>query len=191
MIPPGLAFITMSERAWAANEVSNMPKFYFDLRQYREYAKKGQPPWTPAVALYYGLDKALDMIVDEGFEQVGARHHAIAEYTRNKVKALGLELLAVGDEASDTVTSVRVPEGVSAAELLAMLNSDYDTVLAAGQGKLAGKIVRIGHMGVVHESDIDAAVDALDAALGRLGLQKARGRSIARPVWPASSSPNR
>jgi aspartate aminotransferase-like enzyme len=172
MIPPGLAFIALSPRAWEAYEKAKMPRFYFDVGSYREYSKKGQPPFTPSVALYYGLDKALDMIVAEGFEQVNARHHAVAEYTRRKVVGLGLELLAIGDQASDTVTSVRVPEGVSAAELLAMLNSDYDTVLAAGQGKLAGKIVRIGHMGVVHESDIDAAVDALESALGRLGYKR-------------------
>jgi aspartate aminotransferase-like enzyme len=172
MIPPGLAFISLSPRAWAAYDKARMPHFYFDMGLYREYAKKGQPPFTPSVALYYGLDKALDMMWSEGLEQVNARHHAIAEYTRRKVRALGLELLAVGDQASDTVTSVRVPEGVNAAELLALLNSDYDTVLASGQGKLTGRIVRIGHMGVVHESDIDAAIDALAAALGRLGFKK-------------------
>jgi aspartate aminotransferase-like enzyme len=175
MIPPGLSFISLSPRAWEAYEKAKMPKFYFDIGLYREYAKKGQPPWTPSVALYYGLDKALDMIVAEGFEQVNARHHAIAEYTRNRVRGLGLELLAIGDQASDTVTSVRVPEGISAAELLAMLNKDYDTVLAAGQGNLAGKIVRIGHMGVVHESDIDAAINALEAALDRLGYKNPAG----------------
>jgi aspartate aminotransferase-like enzyme len=172
MIPPGLAFVSLSPRAWAAYEKAKMPHFYFDLGSYREYAKKGQPPFTPSVALYYGLDKALDMMWGEGLEQVNARHHAIAEYTRNRVKALGLELLAVREQASDTVTSVRVPDGVSAAELLTLLNSEYDTVLASGQGKLTGKIVRIGHMGVVHEADIDAAIDALAAALERLGYKK-------------------
>jgi aspartate aminotransferase-like enzyme len=172
MIPPGLAFVTMSPRAWAAYETSKMPKFYLDIGTYREYAKKGQPPWTPAVSLYYGLDTALAMMEAEGFEQVAARHHGIAEYTRRKVRELGLSLLARGDEASDTVTSVVVPEGVNAAQLLALLNSEYDTVLASGQGKLTGKIVRIGHMGIVDRKDIDAAVDALAEALERQGYKR-------------------
>jgi len=172
MIPPGLAFITLSPRAWAAYERSTMPRFYLDAGQYRDYAKKGQQPWTPAVSLYYGLDKALGMMEDEGFEQVNGRHHDIAEYTRGRVRGLGLELLAVGKEASDTVTSVVVPEGVNAAELLKVLNSEFNTVLASGQGKLTGKIVRIGHMGIVEKADIDAAIDALATALERQGYKK-------------------
>jgi aspartate aminotransferase-like enzyme len=172
MIPPGLAFVTLSPRAWAAYETAKMPRFYLDAGQYRDYAKKGQPPFTPAVSLYYGLDLALEMIESEGFEQVNARHHDIAEYTRGRVKALGLSLLAAGSEASDTVTSVVVPEGISAAELLKVLNSEFDTVLASGQGKLTGKIVRIGHMGIVDKADIDAAIDALAVALERQGFKK-------------------
>jgi aspartate aminotransferase-like enzyme len=172
MIPPGLAFLTMSPRAWKAYEIARMPKFYFDMGKYRSYAEKGQPPFTPAVSLYYGLDKALAMMADEGLEQTNLRHTAIADYTRERVKALGLKLLAEPRCASDTVTSVLVPEGVSAAQLLAVLNSDFDTVLAAGQGKLMGKIVRIGHMGLVSREDIDAAVDALEQALERQGYRK-------------------
>ena len=172
MIPPGLAFISLSPRAWAAYERSTMPKFYLDVGKYRDYAKRGQPPWTPAVSIYYGLDTALEMMTKEGLEQVNARHYAIADYTRAKVKTLGLTLLAEGPQASDTVTSVRVPEGVDAAALLGLLNKDYDTVLAAGQGKLAGKIVRIGHMGIVEREAIDAAVAALESALSRLGYKR-------------------
>lgn len=172
MVPPGLAFISLSTRAWAAYERSKMPKYYLDVGLYRDYARKGQPPFTPAVSIYYGLDVALEMLFKEGPEQVSARHHDIAEYTRAKVKALGLSLLAEGPHCSDTVTSVRVPEGVDAAALLSLLNKEYDTVLAAGQGKLAGKIIRIGHLGLVERKDIDAAVAALEAALGRLGYKK-------------------
>jgi len=178
MIPPGLAFITLSPRAWAAYETAKMPKFYLDIGQYREYAKKGQPPWTPAVSLYYGLDMALEMIESEGFEQVNARHHDIAEYTRGKVRDLGLSLLAVGKEASDTVTSVVVPNGVSASDLLKVLNSEFDTVLASGQGKLTGKIVRIGHMGIVDKADIDAAIEALAVALQRQGYKKPASSNV-------------
>ncbi len=172
MIPPGLAFISLSERAWDAYSRSKMKKYYFDIGKCKAYAEKGQTPFTPSVTLYYGLDLALEMMYNEGLEQTNARHHDVAEYTRNKVKELGLKLLAEGPQASDTVTSVRVPDGIKAAELLAMLNSDYDTVLAAGQGKLMGKIVRIGHMGIVDRKDIDAAVGAIESALDRLGYKK-------------------
>ncbi len=172
MVPPGLAFITLSQRAWTAYERAKMPRYYYDLGKYREYAKRGQPPFTPGLALYYGLDRALAMMREEGFEQVNARHAAIAGYTRARLQALGLKLVAQEKAASDTVTSVVVPEGVAAAELLSLLNSEYDTVLAAGQGKLLGKIVRIGHMGMVERSDIDGAVDALAAALARLGYKR-------------------
>ena len=172
MIPPGLAFVSLNPRAWQAYETAKMPRYYLDVGKYRDYAKRGQPPFTPALSLYYGLDLALEMMANEGLEQTNARHHAIADYTRAKVKALGLQLLAEGPQASDTVTSIVVPEGVSAADLLALLNKEFDTVLAAGQGKLAGKIVRIGHMGLVDRKDIDAAIDALATALDRLGFKK-------------------
>jgi aspartate aminotransferase-like enzyme len=172
MIPPGLAFVTLSPRAWQAYERSNMRKFYYDIGKCREYAAKGQTPFTPAVSLYYGLDLALEMMYNEGLEQTNARHHAIAEYTRGKVRSLGLTLLAEGPQASDSVTSVVVPEGVNAAELLSKLNSEHDTVLAAGQGKLAGKIVRIGHLGMVSREDIDSAIDALATVLEQLGYRK-------------------
>ena len=172
MIPPGLAFITMSPRAWAAYEHSDMRKYYMDIGKAKRYAGLGQTPFTPAVSLYYGLDLALNMLYEEGLEQTNARHHAVAEHTRNRVKALGLKLLAEGPQASDSVTSVVVPEGIDAKQLLAILNSEHDTVLAAGQGKLAGKIFRIGHMGIVDTKDIDAAIDALATVLEQLGYKK-------------------
>lgn len=172
MLPPGLAFLSMSLRAWKAYETSKMGKYYFDIAKYKSYAERGQPPFTPAVSLYYGLDVALEMMMKEGVEGINARHHATAEYTRQKLKGLGLSLLAEGPQSSNSVTSVKVPEGIAAAELLSLLNKEYDTVLAAGQGALMGKIVRIGHMGIVDNKDIDAAIEALESALGRLGYKK-------------------
>jgi aspartate aminotransferase-like enzyme len=172
MLPPGLAFVSLSPRAWQAYDRSKMTKYYFDIGKARSFAERGQTPWTPAVSLYYGLDVALDMMRAEGLEQINARHQRIGEYTRALVKRLGLSLLADGPNASDTVTSVLVPEGVAAADLLRLLNSEYGTVLAGGQGKLAGKIVRIGHLGLVDEADIEKAVEALGAALERLGYRR-------------------
>jgi aspartate aminotransferase-like enzyme len=172
MIPPGLAFISLSPRAWQAYANSKIQKYYYDIGKAKSYAERGQTPFTPAVSLYYGLDLGLDLMEKEGMEQVNARHAAIGEYTRAKARALGLKMLAEGPHASNTVTSILVPEGINAGELLSILNSDYDTVLASGQGKLAGKIVRIGHMGMTTREDIDAAIDALEKALDRLGYKK-------------------
>jgi aspartate aminotransferase-like enzyme len=172
MIPPGLAFATLSERAWKAYERSTMPKYYFDIGKAKSFAERGQTPWTPAVSLYFALDLALEMMVKESLESITSRHAEIGEFTRNEVKALGLRLLCEGPNASNTVTSVVVPDGISAAELLSMLNKEYETVLAGGQGKLAGKIVRIGHLGLVEKADIKTAVVALGDALERLGYKK-------------------
>jgi aspartate aminotransferase-like enzyme len=171
MIPPGLAFASLSPRAWDAYAKSKTAKYYFDLGKAKSFAARGQTPWTPAVSLYFGLDTALEMMVSEGMEQINARHAVIGEFTRSQVKALGLRLLADNASASNTVTSVLVPEGIDAAALLSLLNKEYATVLAGGQGKLAGKIVRIGHLGLVERQDIVAAVQALGAALERLGFK--------------------
>jgi aspartate aminotransferase-like enzyme len=172
MIPPGLAFAAMSERAWAAYGRSKMPKYYFDLGKAKSFAERGQTPWTPAVSQYFALDLALDLMVKEGIEAITSRHAAVGDYTRAEVKALGLRLLCEGPNASNTVTSVVVPEGINAGELLGMLNKEYETVLAGGQGKLAGKIVRIGHLGLVDKADIKLAVVALGDALERLGYKR-------------------
>lgn len=171
MIPPGLAFISLSPRAWDAYSRSKMVKYYFDVGKAKSFAERGQTPWTPAVSLYYGLDKALDMMEAEGLEQITSRHEAIGEYTRRRVQELGLRLLATS-HASNTVTSVLVPEGIDGGKLLSLLNSEYATVLAGGQGKLAGRIFRIGHLGLVDKADIDAAIEALDSALARLGYKR-------------------
>ncbi len=173
MVPPGLAFMSMSARAWEAYERATMPRYYFDAARARDAQAKGQTPWTPALSLFYALDVALEALEREGWEQVYARHARIGAHTRRGVKALGLELLADERVASNTVTAVKVPEGVDAAALRRLLREEYGVVLAGGQGSLSGKIVRIGHMGLVSEADIDAALAALGQALARLGFRPA------------------
>ncbi len=112
------------------------------------------------------------MMAKEGVESITSRHAVIGEFTRAEGQGSGPALLAEGPKASNTVTSVRVPEGVKAAALLAMLNNEYETVLAAGQGKLAGKIVRIGHMGLVDKSDIELPSSRSASRWSRLGYKK-------------------
>ena len=170
MLPPGLAFVSFSERAWKAHAQATMPRFYFDMAQYRKYLEIGQPPYTPAVSAMFALDRALEQIMDEGVEGLFERHARIGQFTRDGVKALGLGLFADESVASNTVTAVKMPDGVDAKDLVAMVRKEDDVVLAAGQGAIASDIIRIGHMGRTTEAEIQDAVDALAASLPRLGF---------------------
>ena len=173
MVPPGLAFISVSDDAWEASQQARMPRFYFDLAAAQRYLERGgQTPWTPAVSLFYGLDVALDMLLGEGMEKVFSRHVRTAEMTRQGVKVLGLELLARESEASNTVTAVRIPEGVDGGKLSSLMRTEHSVVLAGGQGPLQGKIFRIGHMGRVSEEDIQEVLDALEITLPKVGFKK-------------------
>ena len=173
MVPPGLAFISVSEKAWQAGETAKMPKFYFDLQAAQRYLERGQTPFTPVVPLFYGLDVAMDMLLGEGMESVFARHTRLADYTRQSMKSLGLQLLADEAHASDTVTSIKIPEGVDGGKLSELLRTEHSVVAAGGQGPLTGKIFRIGHMGKVTEADIQEVTQALEVTLPKVGFKPA------------------
>ena len=172
MCPPGIAMISLSERAWQAAEQARMPRFYFDLAQARKSAAIGQTPWTPAISLIYGMDYAVQKMLAGGDMQAVYDFHArIAQYTRDSLTGLGLKLVAKDvKHASNTVTAAWLPEGVTDEALLSMLRDDYQVVAAEGRGQLAGQVFRIGHMGYVSESDIDDVTAALREALPRLGF---------------------
>jgi aspartate aminotransferase-like enzyme len=174
MVPPGLAMISVGERGWKANSEAKMPRYYFDIGKAKKSLESGQTPWTPAVSVFFALDVALDMMLKEGLEEIFARHARIGAFTRQQVRALGLELFADERFASNTVTAVKVPEGVDGKALNKMMREDYDTVLAGGQAALTGKIFRIGHLGLVSEADIQSCVDALRQALPRVGFTPAK-----------------
>ncbi|MDA1347312.1 MAG: alanine--glyoxylate aminotransferase family protein [Chloroflexi bacterium] len=170
MLPPGLAFITFSERAWQAHAEARMPRFYFDMAQYRSYLEKGQPPYTPAISIMFAMDLALKKLLDEGMGSVFERHAGIGRMTRQGIKDLGLSLFPEESVASDTVTAVRVPDGVDGAKLNGLLREEHDVVLAGGQAELAGKIFRIGHMGYCTPEEIQDVLDALAQVLPKLGF---------------------
>ncbi len=171
MIPPGLAFISVSERAWEAQKTATMPRFYFDLAEAKRTLERGQTPFTPNVAAMYGLSLGLDKILDEGLEGVFGRHASIGQFTRDSIRELGLELL-VSDEryASNTVTAVKMPEGIDGRALMGRLRTEKNVVLAGGQGKLSSSIFRIGHLGHVSEGDIVEVIDALKELLPEVGF---------------------
>lgn len=170
MTPPGLAMVSVSPRAWEAYAQAKMPRFYLDVGKAKDYAARGQTPWTPAVSVLFSLDHALEMLARDGLEEIYARHRRWGQMVRDGVKALGLELFADERFASNTVTSVKVPEGVDGKALQKLLEDEYDLVVGGGQAKLAGKIIRFGHLGLVSDEDIEAALGALAKALPRVGF---------------------
>jgi len=170
MAPPGLAMVSVSERAWQAQAQAKMPKYYWDFAKAKSFLDKGQTPWTPAVSTVYALDAALELFQREGLKNIIARHARVAARARDGVKSLGLSLFPDDSCASNTITAVKVPDGLDSKKLLKVLREEYDTVLAGGQRHLDGKIFRIGHLGYVNEGDIDATIEALKAALPQAGF---------------------
>ena len=171
MVPPGLAMIAASERAWEATERATLPRFYWDFRMTRKSLEKGQTPYTPPVSIYYGLDVSLPMMRAEGREAIFARHAAAGALVRGRAQAMGLELFADPAFASNTVTAIRVPESVDAKALTKALREDEGVVIAGGQEHLEGKIIRIGHLGYFTEADLTACMDALERRLTALGYR--------------------
>lgn len=166
MTQPGLAFLWLSERGWAANAEAKMPRFYFDAVKTRDSIAKGENPWTPAMAVYFAMDKAFELMRAEGLEGIFTRHEAIADYTRERVANLGLKLVPVDPaRASNTVTAIWWPEGVDGSAISKRAREEFDVVLGGGQGKLRGKIFRIGHLGYVSQEDIKAAMDVVEKLL--------------------------
>ena len=129
---------------------------------------RGQTPWTPAVSVFYALEASLKKILDEGVENVYTRHKSLAEKTRAQVKQLGLALLADESVASNTVTAIKVPDGIDGRQLTKHIRENYKVVLGGGQQSLAGKIVRVAHLGYVESTEIDDALNALDRGLNDL-----------------------
>ena len=169
MLPPGLSFVAMGERAWQAYERSNLPKFYLDLGPYRKTAAKNSNPFTPAVNLYFGLEAALEMMQNEGLEAIFARHARHRSAAQAGMKAIGLPLFAAEGHGSPAITAV-APDGIDAEQLRKAVKERFDILLAGGQDHLKGKVFRIGHLGYVCDRDVLTAVSAIEATLQSLGL---------------------
>jgi aspartate aminotransferase-like enzyme len=178
MVPPGMAMVSVSPRAWAANETASIPRYYLDLRRAKDAAAKGETPWTPAVGIAFALDAALELIEAEGYEAIFARHAAVAAATRAGLSAMGFRLFADPAHASDTVTSAHLPDDVEWSALSKELRG-RGLVLAGGQGALTGKIFRVGHLGDVHLDDILRALETLEAGAVALGMQVTQGVGVA------------
>jgi aspartate aminotransferase-like enzyme len=178
MLPPGLAFVSVSDKAWQVIEQNKTPKYYFDLSKARKSLAKNNTPYTSAVSLYYGLEAALDMILEEGLENVFARHHMLAKATRAAMQGLGLELLPAPECASDTVTAVQCPMTVDVDKLRKTLLEKYKVMVAGGQGELKGKIFRVAHMGFATKADVLIAIGSLEMALNECGYKAELGAGV-------------
>ncbi len=172
MMPPGLAFVAMGERAWTAYERSDLPKFYLDLGKYRKSAAADSNPFTPAINLYFALEASLEIMQAEGLEAIFTRHDRHRRATQAAMKAIGLPLYAAEGYGSPAITAV-APEGIDAEVLRKKVKDRFDILLAGGQDHLKGKVFRIGHLGFVCDRDVITAVAAIEATLQELGLAKA------------------
>ncbi len=176
MIPPGLAYISFSPKAWNLVEKSTLPKFYFDARQYKKNLEKSTTPWTPAVSLIIQQKKALDIIKSLGLQKLFEHHRILADATRAGADALGLRLLS--KKPGNILTAIKVPPGIDGLKLVKTMQGKYKAYIAGGQDPYKGKIFRIAHLGYMGGFDIITALTALEMTLSELGYDFQRGSSI-------------
>src|SRR6266851_4228670 len=179
MAPPGLALVSVSDRAWAQQAKARSPRFYFDWKEAKTWADKGMTPFTPAVGVAFALQEGLRMLEEEGLEQVYERHARLARATQSGLRAIGFQLFAQEGCRSNTVTSAVPPPGVDVAALRKLLDEKYGVVIAGGQGKMTGKMVRVGHLGAVAEGDVIQVLWAIEQALEEVDVAPADGRGVA------------
>jgi aspartate aminotransferase-like enzyme len=177
MLPPGLALLALSARAWEATRTATCPRFYFDLAKERQGVRDRSTAWTPAISLVRGLAVALEMMLAEGLENVYARHDRLARATRAGATALGLRLVAP-DAPSPAATAVFVPDGVDGGALVKYLRDRMHVTFAGGQDQLKGKIVRLSHLGYVGAFDVVTGLAALELALAHFDAAVTLGAGV-------------
>src|SRR5215217_5158856 len=168
MCPPGLLIVAAGPRAWAAHQRSSYPRFFWDMSEANKAADEGMTPTTAPLSMIYALRAALGMIADEGIQQVWDRHCRLGSMTREGITVAGLQLFAEPGFESNSVTAFQPPADITAGELLEMLRRDYGVEAQGGQGHLADRLVRVGHMGWVHEPEMRQAINAIVDACARL-----------------------
>ena len=173
MAPPGLAMVSVSQKAWQAHSKARMPRFYWDFAKAKSYLEMAtaQTPWTPAVSTVFALSVSLEMMLKEGLPNIIARHARVGRAAREGVKSLGLSLFTKESYASNTVTAVAASNGLDTKKMLKILREEHQIVLAGGQQSLDGKIFRIGHLGWITEDDIEIVISALRVVLPQAGFK--------------------
>ena len=168
MLPPGLGFCALSDKAWAMNTTSRLPKYYFDLAAERRTVVKNEAHFTPAVSIVIGLRTVLEMLDREGLANVFKRHDRLARATRAGAEALGLGLFCTATP-SPAVTAVIAPPGLDSEQIVTAYSKTHNITIAGGQGEMKGRIFRLGHMGYAAEFDVIVALAALEQVLADLG----------------------
>lgn len=167
MIPPGLAFLAASEKAFGLIAKAKLPRFYVDLSQYDQALRDWDTPFTPALTLVLALEKTLERINREGIEQVWARTSELAAFTREAVRKLGLELFP--RRPANALTAIKVPEGIDGEKLVSVMRDEKGVTMAGGQGEMKGRVFRMAHLGFITKSDIETGVSVLKETLNELG----------------------
>ncbi len=167
--PPGLAFISMSQRAWERCEKVRSPRYYFDLRAARRFAEKGQTPWTPAISLFYALDLGLKKLLRVGMVRNWKRHKEIATAVRERVTKLGLTVFP--QQPANSLTVIKLPEGVDGTKIVEIVKTRNKLLLANGQAEMRGKVVRIGHMGPESKAEVLRAFNCFARAYRQVAKQ--------------------
>jgi len=193
MSPPGMAFLSVSERAWAAAEQSTVPKFYFDLRKARTQVQGPAPstPFTTAISIAYGVHAAVGLILDEGLTRVFDRHRRMARLVRAGVRGMGLATLVEDADAVDTVTLVVMPQGVEGRTVVARARDAYDVLLGGGIGRLDQSTMRIGHLGYTKTEWLLTGLETLGRTLGDLGHPVDTGAGLAAARRTLETTPQR
>ena len=177
MIAPGLAFVSVSAKAWKLIEASKLPKFYFDYKKMKKNLEDKTTPFTPPVTLIVSLAQALKMIKEKGIENMWKENELHARAARAGMKALGLELF--GDNPCDVVTSAKVPEGIEGGKIVKNMRETYGVSIAGGQAALKGKIIRFAHMGYIGKADLLVGFACLEMVLSQMGFKLEKGKGVA------------
>jgi len=180
MTPPGLAFASVSDAAYAAQ--ADAPRFYLDWERTQKAQQKLDAAFTPAVSIIAGLDVALSILLSEGLDAAFERHLRLGRACRAGAKAMGLELFSPDDDSSAVVTAIRAPEGIDSGDVVLALRDKHGITIANGQGALKGQIFRIGHIGYFDVFDITTALAAVELTLAELGADVERGVATARAL---------
>ncbi|OGS21715.1 MAG: class V aminotransferase [Elusimicrobia bacterium RIFOXYA2_FULL_39_19] len=179
MCAPGLAFATVSAKAWPLVEAAKLPRFYWDYRKMKKSVENKETPFTPAVTLIVSLNEAINMIKEQGIDNIFQKTQKLANATRAALKAMNLELYADASCACNVLTSAKVPEGVDGGKIVKMLRQEYGISIAGGQDKLKGKIIRLAHMGYIDQFDLFVAYAGLEMVLTKLGHKLEPGKASA------------
>ena len=172
MCPPGLSFVSVSKKAWSKIQTKKASRsYYFDLLMWKKYQEEGYTPFTPSIPLFYALNEACDMILEEGLENRYERHHVCSQAVYDSMEEMGLGLFAEGETRSNTVAAIESPRGIDEGKVRELIRTKYGVSLGGSLGKVKGKMFRVGIMGNVGSSEIMTTVSAIGSACTQLGFK--------------------